>query len=458
MNLANRIALPMVSIAILLIGVIGGLFADSWKLTAVTSAAAVVVIGLWAVFRMRVASRALREVRTELRHIRAENQRALSHLATFQSTTLASEGDINQVQGNISALSSLVTGFVKRQEELIAEINRIPRRDELETLSGKLIDEQRARFEAMAEDQADSKALVAKTKQQMNRSVRRQSETYGLLELLEGKLTARADYLVDEVQRELRKSRGQIAALSVRIGQSAEREIDTAAIAAPDAGEFNLQRYLYYLSYQIPREIEAMDQMVKSLQPVSRVPLLGGWAISPTGTLDIVNVITRQRPETVVECGSGTSTLWMAMAVRDNGCGHIYSLEHDPAFADETRAFLAEHRLSEYVTVIDAPIVEHDDSVSSVEWYDIREIRDLDRVDLLVIDGPPEALGSLRGGAMTLLSDRLSDGAHVFLDDVNRRAEKQLVQRWLNYYPQLQSQKSSTPVQAHLLWTSTEQE
>ena len=454
MILVNRIALPMAAVAILLIGVGVGFVADLWRLSAIFATVAVVIVTIWAVARMQVASRALREIRTELRHIRAESRQTLLQVERFETATRCPDDEISQIHDNISELSSRVAVIADQQTQFMAEVEKLPRNDELESVR-RQID---VRLEALAENLIESKALVARTKQQLNRSVRRQSETYGLLELLEGKLTARADYLVDEVQREMRKIRGQFATLSMRNDYSTEKDAMNSTVVATVAGDFDLPRYLYYLSYQIPREIEAMDQLVNSFQPMSRLPLLGGWALSPTGTLDVVNAIARQRPETVIECGSGTSTLWMAMAVRDNGRGHIFALEHDPAFADETRSSLAKHSLSEYATVIDAPIVENDISGRRIEWYDLREVREVQNVDMLVIDGPPEALGSLRGGAITLLSSRLSDGAHVFLDDVNRRSEQQLIRDWLAQYPQMQVQKSSTPVQAHLVWTTPEQE
>lgn len=58
-------------------------------------------------------------------------------------------------------------------------------------------------------------------------------------------------------------------------------------------------------------------------------------------TLDILFTTVRKvRPQVVLEIGSGWSTLIIAEALRQNGFGHLYSLDEDEAWANTTRAAL----------------------------------------------------------------------------------------------------------------------
>jgi len=66
---------------------------------------------------------------------------------------------------------------------------------------------------------------------------------------------------------------------------------------------------------------QAVQQLITRFQPEAPLPLVAGWAVDPTALFWLVDHVDRARPELVVECGSGTSTLWIALALRRNGSG-----------------------------------------------------------------------------------------------------------------------------------------
>ena len=69
--------------------------------------------------------------------------------------------------------------------------------------------------------------------------------------------------------------------------------------------------------------------------PASDVlPSTRGWAASPDLLLVLVDLMITERPSLVVECGSGASTLWLALAMRRFKIdGRIVALDHDPVSA-----------------------------------------------------------------------------------------------------------------------------
>lgn len=479
MSLRRGTPAVLAAMAALVIAVVIGVSGGAWQLM-VAALCLAVILATWGLLeKARSASKAIREIRTELRHIRDDSRQAVL-LSNEQMSASNRDGDyIADLRGELSDLrsnlidshravaedlrtavieqQSQLADLVASQTQLAVDFGRhlrlsVDSEDERTIARRELVD----RLGVVADKVDEAHWLVAKTKQQLNRSVRRHGETYGLLELLEGKLTARIDYFTDEAHRELRRNRSEISALSRRLSELSPAQSPSPQPNAAANGEFDISGYLYYLSYQVPREIEALEQLNRLYRPGGHMPLLGGWALTPTGTLDIIDVISRDRPQAVVECGSGTSTLWLSMAARENGVGHVYALEHDPTFAEQTRTTLNHLGLREFATVIDAPIIGHETNSGQFDWYELEGLGDVPSIDLLVIDGPPQALGDLRGGALPLLSARFASSVHVFADDVNRPFEREMIEAWLEEYPELSVELSSTPVQAHLLWSALE--
>lgn len=185
-------------------------------------------------------------------------------------------------------------------------------------------------------------------------------------------------------------------------------------------------------------EIQALDQLRERYSPRARLPVIGGWALAPTGLMWLVDAVEGKMPRTVVECGSGTSTLWIALALRAVGGGKVYALEHKPEFAALTRKFLREHELEDWAEVIDAPLVDQDTPQGVKPWYDI-DGADLGMIDMLVVDGPPSTTGPhARYPALVLLGKHLSANAWILMDDTNRPSERQTLDHWRRERPDLE--------------------
>jgi predicted O-methyltransferase YrrM len=177
-------------------------------------------------------------------------------------------------------------------------------------------------------------------------------------------------------------------------------------------------------------EVEALVQLFQGFTPRAPMPTSGGFALNPTDLLDLLHLIRTRRPRLVLELGSGTSTVWIAYALEQVG-GRLVSLDHDPGYAEKTRAQLAAHGLT-VAEVRDAPLRPVVLDGRSFPWYDTEALADLHEVDLLLIDGPPEKTGpDARYPAMRVLEDRLADAATVVFDDAHRHDEQIALRRWV---------------------------
>lgn len=186
------------------------------------------------------------------------------------------------------------------------------------------------------------------------------------------------------------------------------------------------------------RQMEALQGLYVELDLKHSLPPTRGWAASPDFLLELARHARSARPRVVVECSSGASTLVLARCMQLNGGGKVLSLEHDPYFASQTRMQLSRLGLEDWAQVLDAPLQPHELAGESWPWYDIAALPANLAIDLLVIDGPPQATRPLaRYPAGPLLFPMLTAGAHVFLDDAARADEQTVLQRWKNEFPAL---------------------
>ncbi|MFA9217698.1 MAG: class I SAM-dependent methyltransferase [Sphingomonadaceae bacterium] len=186
------------------------------------------------------------------------------------------------------------------------------------------------------------------------------------------------------------------------------------------------------------RQIEAVHGLYAELGLQHSLPPTRGWAASPDFLLELVRHVRSRAPHTVLECSSGVSTLVLARCLQLNGVGKVLSLEHDPVYAAHTREQLRLHGLLDWAAVIDAPLVPQVIDGADWIWYDLTQLPMEAAIDLLVIDGPPQAIGALaRYPAGPRLFERLAAHGCVFLDDAARPDERAIIARWQQENPAL---------------------
>ncbi len=204
---------------------------------------------------------------------------------------------------------------------------------------------------------------------------------------------------------------------------------------------------------QTYRQLEALQNLTAIVPADDVLPATRGWAASPDLLMVLVDLIITERPSLVVECGSGASTLWLALAMRRFGIdGQIIALDHDPVYASKTRDFLARHNVSDLAEVRDAPLESFSLDGETYSWYTRQAWENLMGIDLLFVDGPPAATGrQARYPALPLLNGALSPVAVVVLDDLVVADMQQALRRWLDAYPDIDSQILPLEKQAAVL-------
>lgn len=188
-------------------------------------------------------------------------------------------------------------------------------------------------------------------------------------------------------------------------------------------------------------QIESLIGLYRLLDGKADLPKLRHQAVAPDLLLHVVRHIQEHAPRRIVECGSGSSTIAMAQALRAFGIdGHIYAIENYEPSAAAVRDQLRRHDLERFVTLVFVPLVEkrYDGIDAAIDWYDLRTGAIPDGVDLLLVDGPIAIVhANARYPAGPELLPKLSRTAHIFVDDANRSGERKMVERWRKLAPDL---------------------
>jgi len=192
-------------------------------------------------------------------------------------------------------------------------------------------------------------------------------------------------------------------------------------------------------------QIESFMNIQNVLDIRFPLPKMRGWAISPDFAELLLREILIHKPKNVVEFGSGVSTLIIGYALEKNEQGKLTSFDHDMHYGAKTIQNIHLHGLESYAEVISAPITEMNINDRVCKWYDIDIKKIPDKIDMLIIDGPPAGTGfEARYPALPFLIDYLADDAIVIMDDGIRQDEKDICAHWVEEYPEFKSEYIET--------------
>jgi len=182
--------------------------------------------------------------------------------------------------------------------------------------------------------------------------------------------------------------------------------------------------------------VKTYQDIENDLQFSQSLSVTPNWSAA-ADFLDVIKQhCLRVKPQIIVECSSGVTTLVLARCCQLNGQGKVYSLENDKQFAEKSRQQISELGLDDYAQVIYAPLQPTSVANQIFDWYGTNALPE-ESIDMLVIDGPPGFIQkNSRMPALPVLRNKLSEAVTVFLDDAARADERELVGNWLTQYPE----------------------
>jgi Methyltransferase domain len=150
-----------------------------------------------------------------------------------------------------------------------------------------------------------------------------------------------------------------------------------------------------------------------------------------------LSLYPRSPVRSIVELGSGLSTILLAALQRDGYLERWVSLEHDPDWHLYVLQRLRQKSLSVHAQVMLCPLVQSRLEECQGQWYDTRMIAPFP-AQLVLIDGPPGYSAPLaRYPAPYQLKAWMTPGTWLILDDADRPPEQETIRRWLDEIPSL---------------------
>lgn len=188
------------------------------------------------------------------------------------------------------------------------------------------------------------------------------------------------------------------------------------------------------------RSIEIQNSAVLSSSLDLDYPIFyDGWSIDSHLARFLVEYITVHKPKSILEFGSGTSTIVIAKIIQKLNYSAVHiSIDHDKTYIEKTKLIASLNKLTN-ISFNYAPLQKIIISGQEYMFYHgIKEILGDNRPDLVLIDGPPgQTCKHARFPALPLIYEAIENNATIILDDYIRDDEKEIVTMWKNMYPML---------------------
>jgi predicted O-methyltransferase YrrM len=182
-------------------------------------------------------------------------------------------------------------------------------------------------------------------------------------------------------------------------------------------------------SWEHYRQSEFYSQLLRLLDLDAPIPSTRSWAASPDVLLSLLHHAKQSNPKTILDLGSGMSTLVLAKSAPG---AKVFSIDNSAEYAGKTKEMLSLHKVTNAEVRV-APLVAH---ASGVDWYDVSQLADISDIDLLFIDGPPGSKNDrARHPALTECLSKLSPRAIIVIDDAGRDGEKDLAHEFAKALP-----------------------
>jgi predicted O-methyltransferase YrrM len=172
--------------------------------------------------------------------------------------------------------------------------------------------------------------------------------------------------------------------------------------------------------------------LLHRLFPKSTILPFTTFSLNPNTILHIINEIQINNRKSIIEFGAGVSTIITAKFIAENNINAtIVSVEDNLSWLNFISSQLEKYNCQHAVQLLHVPLKNSD---SGVKWYDQEQLKSNitnKKFDLILVDGPSGGLGkNARKPVLPLLLNYLNQSFIIFLDDVRRLDEQQILDEW----------------------------
>ncbi|MDB3887366.1 class I SAM-dependent methyltransferase [bacterium] len=191
--------------------------------------------------------------------------------------------------------------------------------------------------------------------------------------------------------------------------------------------DFNLTKHSN-ITYDRLDALMSIHNIIKLNAPL---PIMHDWRVSSDFAHSTLSTLLEKKSGSVIDIGSGISTLLFGYGVKRNGKGKVISLEHNKEYYDKSKKLIKEHKLEAYCELYFCPLKEYVLDGKKWLWYDTSNIEFPDNIVLVSVDGPPGGTQYMaRYPAIPILEKFITDKTVIYLDDAFRNEEAEIAEEW----------------------------
>jgi hypothetical protein len=153
------------------------------------------------------------------------------------------------------------------------------------------------------------------------------------------------------------------------------------------------------------------------------------WSIGEASFAELTDELYRLAPGTIVEFGSGVSSVRLALEFPNT---RILSIESAPEYWTRTQALRKKHGVGNLHVDL-RPLTWQFRAGAVYQSYGFGAIPA--SIDAVIVDGPPSFTRRGREACLFSVIRQLRVGGRLYLDDYERSHEQQIVRNWQRTFP-----------------------
>jgi len=187
-----------------------------------------------------------------------------------------------------------------------------------------------------------------------------------------------------------------------------------------------------FFSARSATQMDCASLPVKDLADFLRDDLITGWTLDCETITFLWNLLQREQPKVIIECGAGLSTLVFARGLETYGLcssnsSSVLSVEQNLWIKKAVETRLRRCGLERNVNVIHSAVTSRGEYQLNLDM--LKAHLGSERADWIVIDGPAGPDGC-RASTLPSLAPFCHPGTRWFLDDAYRDGELKVLNEW----------------------------
>ncbi|MFD0864110.1 hypothetical protein ACFQ1M_17985 [Sungkyunkwania multivorans] len=178
--------------------------------------------------------------------------------------------------------------------------------------------------------------------------------------------------------------------------------------------------------------------LIHRLFPKGTILPFTPFSLNPNTILHVINEIQLNKRRSIIEFGSGISTIVLAKFIKENKIdAQVVAVEENESWANYIKAELKKYDCEKFASVLHVPLAPCKTKGHTGSWHDVPLLKESIKgktFDLMIVDGPGAyEEKEIRYPAAIEMIDYFERDFVIFLDDIRRKGEQHIYKKWKQF-------------------------